>query len=68
MSQLSAHPQEIMEDFFLIAQEAEKADSQVKSIKSFLRNFTGQTERRKSPRSETQRSASKTRQPPTSLG
>jgi|LakMenE18May11ns_1017448.scaffolds.fasta_scaffold5675788_1 hypothetical protein len=60
--------QEIMEDFFLIAQETEKADSQVKSIKSFLRNFTGQGERRKSPRSDAQQSAGKSRQPPVSLG
>ena len=62
--------QEIMEDFFLIAQETEKAESQVKSIKSFLRNFTGQAERRKSPRSEAQQAAAaaRPRQPPTTLG
>ncbi|XP_023342348.1 WD repeat-containing protein 91 [Eurytemora carolleeae] len=33
--------QEIMDDFFLIAQEAGKTDNQVKSIKSFLKTITG---------------------------
>jgi len=34
-------PREIMDDFYLIAQEAAATDNQVKSIKSFLRNITG---------------------------
>ena len=34
-------PEEIMDDFFIIAAEAPAPDSQVKSIKNFLRNITG---------------------------
>eukprot|EP00088_Acartia_fossae_P064642 TRINITY_DN7959_c2_g1_i2.p1 TRINITY_DN7959_c2_g1~~TRINITY_DN7959_c2_g1_i2.p1 ORF type:complete len:710 (-),score=131.14 TRINITY_DN7959_c2_g1_i2:81-2210(-) len=40
--------QDIMDDFFLIAQETEKRDTQIRSIKSFLKTFTGQ---KKSPSS-----------------
>ena len=60
---------ENMDDFFLIAQETEVVDNQVKSLKSFLRNITGggTNDRKKSPTSKS-RSSSKSRlvAPPTS--
>ena len=60
---------ENMDDFFLIAQETEVLDNQVKSLKSFLRNITGggTNDRKKSPTSKS-RSSSKPRlvAPPTS--
>jgi len=72
---------EIMDDFYLIAQETAVVDSQVKSIKSFLRTITGSgsshnTDKKKSPvlgsshTGHKSRSSSKTRSilaPPTSL-
>jgi len=71
---------EIMDDFYLIAQETAVVDSQVKSIKSFLRTITGSgnsssTDKKKSPVLGTHtghksRSSSKTRSmaaPPQSL-
>jgi len=72
---------EIMDDFYLIAQETAVVDSQVKSIKSFLRTITGSgnsnnADKKRSPvlgSSQTghkSRSSSKTRTmmaPPTSL-
>lgn len=72
---------EIMDDFYLIAQETTVVDSQVKSIKSFLRTITGagnsnNTDKKKSPVLGTShaghksRSSSKTRSivaPPMSL-
>jgi len=71
---------EIMDDFYLIAQETAIVDSQVKSIKSFLRTITGSgnshnTDKKKSPvlgshAGHKSRSNSKTRAmaaPPTSL-
>jgi len=48
-------PQDIMDDFFLIAQETEKRDTQIRSIKSFLKTFTGQ---KKSPNQAPQSQAS----------
>ena len=60
---------ENMDDFFLIAQETEVLDNQVKSLKSFLRNITGggTNDKKKSPTSKS-RSSSKSRlvAPPTS--
>lgn len=72
---------EIMDDFYLIAQETAVVDSQVKSIKSFLRTITGagnsnNTDKKKSPvlssshAGHKSRSSSKTRSivaPPMSL-
>jgi len=71
---------EIMDDFYLIAQETTVVDSQVKSIKSFLRTITGagnsNTDKKKSPvlgapaGGHKSRSSSKTRTavvPPSSL-
>jgi len=56
---------DIMDDFFLIAQESSVMDTQSKSIKSFLKTFTGGSvggERKKSPRSESKtRSSSRVR-------
>merc|ERR1712123_117017 len=56
---------DIMDDFFLIAQESSVVDTQTKSIKSFLKTFTGGSaagDRKKSPRSESKtRSGSSSR-------